>query len=73
MKGSRLRGVLLCLAALSPSAAAAATPQDLQEQLNRVRQDLRQERQGLKEMREQIRRTEQNVQQQRKSPKMSFL
>ncbi len=66
MKGSRLRGVLLCLAALSPSAAAAATPQDLQEQLNRVRQDLRQERQGLKEMREQIRRTEQNVQQQRK-------
>lgn len=57
---------LMLIAALGPLAALAATPQELQEQLNRVRRDLRQEQQGLRQMHEQIRQTEQNVRQQRK-------
>ncbi|MEW6517722.1 MAG: peptidoglycan DD-metalloendopeptidase family protein [candidate division FCPU426 bacterium] len=64
---SRLIGVAaLLLGVFTPLSAAAATPQELQEQLNRARQDLKQERRGLKEMREQIRQTEQTVRQKRR-------
>jgi murein hydrolase activator len=66
MTWRRLSLALLLLAVAGPAPAAAATPQDLQDQLNRMRQDLRQEQKGLKEMREQIHQTEQNVRQQRR-------